>query len=65
MDMKTFEEAILKVAREYSHLVHDSTFPTLPYEKCEMIGFIFDMDPELVAKKVRTAEIKNRKEWMT
>lgn len=61
--MKTYDEAVLQVAREYSHQVHDAMFPTFPYEKAVMIGFIFEIDPEKVVKRIKTLEVKNRKEW--
>ena len=61
--MKTYDDAVLKVAREYSHKAHDAMFPTFPYDKAEMIGFIFGIDPETVVECIKTVEVENRKEW--
>lgn len=61
--MKTYDEAVYAVAAQYSHAIHDSLMPVFPYEKAEMIGFIYDVDPDQVCRRIKTVEIENRKEW--
>jgi len=61
--MTTYDQAMLKVAREYSNNIHDALMPTFPYEKADMIAFIYDVDTEQVCKRIKTVEVDNRKEW--
>lgn len=61
--MKSYKQAIAAVAKEYTHEVHDSMFPTFPFQKAEMIAFIFDVDVEKVVKQIKTAEIECRNDW--
>ena len=61
--MKTYDEAVLKVAKEYAHKAHDSYFPKVNYSKVEMIAFIFSAEPDFVHAQVLDVFEQHRDEW--
>ena len=61
--MKTYEEAVYRVALEYFGEVMNELMPRVNIDKCQMIAFIFDMDVEKVAEEVKATARENAKEW--
>lgn len=61
--MKTLEEAIYAVAKEYAHEAHDSMFARVNMDKCSMIAFIFGLDANAVAEEVMGTFVENREEF--
>ena len=61
--MKSYFDAVEKVAKEYSHRLHDSLVAWPNSDMIEMISFIFDVPHEEVSNDVEKNERKNRSEW--
>lgn len=58
--MKTYDQSIHCVAKQYSKEALDSMSPRFPFEKAEMLSFIFDVDLKKVVKQIKTVEIDYR-----
>lgn len=61
--MKTYEEAVFAVAKEYAHEAHDSMMARVNMDKCDMIAFIFGLDANDVAEEVMGTFVENRAEF--
>lgn len=58
--MKTYDQAVYQVAKEYAHDAHDNMFPRVNMDKVHMIAFIFGVDVKTVVADVKATFEENR-----